>query len=79
MLTHSPRTARKIRAVIISGRGIRKLVTLRRTITQLVNESDRRLPRSEDDDDDDKEEEDESPEQKEEVQRRVLSLDNSHF
>jgi len=47
-------------------------VTLRRTITQLVNENDRRLPRTEDEDDDDDDddgEEDESPEKKEEVQR----------
>jgi hypothetical protein len=63
-----------MQAVIKSGRGIRRLVTLCGTVTQLVSENDRRLPRPEgDDDDDDEEEEEIPPEKKEEVQRRVFS------
>jgi hypothetical protein len=60
--------ARKIRAVITSGRGIRRLVTLCGTITQLVSENDHRLPTSESEDEDDSDE-DGSPEMKEGVQR----------
>ena len=49
-------------------------MTLCGTITQLVSENDRRLPRSESEDDDDgDEEEGETPEKKEEVQRLALS------
>ena len=66
--------AQKIRAIINSGRGIRRLVTLCGTITQLVSENDRRLPGSEsendeDNDDGDDDDEDMSPEKKEEVKR----------
>ena len=50
-----------------SGRGIRRLVTLCGSITQLVVEYDRRLPGSESDDDGD--DEDTSPQGKEEVQK----------
>ena len=74
-LTHLCSTAHKIRAIINSGRGICRLVTLCGTITQLVSKNDRRLPGSEsdedDDDDDDNSSNDEetSPEKKEEVKR----------
>ena len=71
--------------IILSGRGIRRLVTLCGTVTQLVAESDRRLRRTEsanDDDGDDNSDDDDdddgnggdrdmSPEKKEEVQRSV--------
>lgn len=70
MVPHLRESRRAGETPVNSGRGIRKLVTLRRTITQLMDENDRRLPRSDDgDDDDDDDEEDESPEKKEEVQR----------
>ena len=56
-----------------SGRGIRRLVTLCGTVTQLVAEYDRRLldsdPNSDDDDDADIDNEDLAPEKKEEIKR----------
>jgi len=67
-LTNSCSAARKVRAIISSGRGIHRLVTLCGTITQLVNENDRRLPGSGFNNDEDGDEEGESPE-KEEVRR----------
>ena len=73
MVPHLRESRRAGETPVNSGCGIRKLVTLRRTITQLMDENDRRLPRSDDgdddDDDDDEDEEEESPEKKEEVQR----------
>jgi hypothetical protein len=59
----------RVRAVISSGRGIRRLVTLCGTITQLVSENDRRLPGTESEEEGDEDEEGESPERKEEVRR----------
>lgn len=64
-----------------SGRGIRRLVTLCGTVTQLVAENDRRLlnpdPNSDDggdgdDNADDDDDEDLTPENKEDVKRRVF-------
>lgn len=56
-----------------SGRGIRRLVTLCGTITQLVAKYDRRLldsdPNSDDDDDADIDNEDLAPEKEEEIKR----------
>lgn len=56
-----------------SGRGIRRLVNLGRTVTQLVTEYDRRILASESDSDDDTGDRDVlSPEKKEEVKRSVF-------
>ena len=55
-----------------SGRGIRRLVTLCGTVTQLVAEYDRSLldePNSDDDEDSDNDNEDVTPEKKEEIKR----------
>ena len=67
--TYPCSTVRKVRSVIRSGRGIRRLVSLCGTITQLVMENDRRLLASASDGSDDDNEEEEPPEKKEEVQR----------
>jgi len=60
-----------------SGRGIRKLITLCGTVTQLVAENDRRLIRraeydSDVDDDDDEADGDLPPEKREEIKRQVF-------
>ena len=69
-LTCSHRAARKVQDIICSGRGIRRLVTLCGTVTQLVSENDRRLPGSEsDNDNDDNDDEGIPPEKRAEVQR----------
>jgi len=52
-----------------TGRGIRRLVTLCGTVTQLVDEYDRRLLDPEPDDDGDESDDGVSPENKAEVQR----------
>ena len=51
-----------------SGRGIRRLVTLCGTVTQLIAEYDRGLPDS-DDEDSDNDHEDVTPEKKQEIKR----------
>ena len=58
-----------MQAIIESGRGICRLVTLCRTVTQLVGENDRRPLRPEGDKDEDDDKEEEPPEKKVEVRR----------
>ena len=72
---YSPSVAEDARLTRRSGRGIRRLVTLCGTITQLVAEYDRRLVESEPDDNNNNENnsgEDLPPEAKEERDRYVL-------
>jgi hypothetical protein len=72
---HPPSTAKEGRLARRKGRGIRRLVSLCRTVTQLVAEYDRHLLESESNDnndsDDDNGDEDLSPEKKEEIKRYV--------
>ena len=77
---YSPSITEEIKLARTGGRGIRRLVTLCGTVTQLVAEYDRRLLRSrsndddaddagDDNDDDDGDNENLSPENKEEIKR----------
>ena len=65
--TYSRSISEEVKLARGSGCGIRRLVTLCGTVTQLVAEHDRRFPGSESDDDGD--DEDMSPQKKAEVQR----------
>ena len=72
--TYSHRIAEEIKLTRRSGRGIRRLVTLCGTVTQLVAEYDRRLLESESDDEDGDRNEDTPLQNKEEVRRSGLPM-----
>ena len=71
-----PFTIAEVKQAKRSGRGIRRLVTLCGTITQVVGEYDRRLlandPDADSDDSDDDDEEEHPLERREEIRRYVL-------
>jgi hypothetical protein len=71
----TPFTIKEAKQARLSGRGFRRLVSLCRTVTQLVAEYDRHLlasgPDADSDIDNDNDNEDHSPERREEIRRLV--------